>query len=123
VYTWGGSDGSFDGGVAHFLDQLNDVAGGGSNCFAGHCDWRLPSTRGSDPVFPAELESIRDCSGGSPCIDLAFGPTFPSRYWSSVTWPNIPQFAGVIDFNSSSSGAFVNKSIFSYHVRAVRGGL
>lgn len=28
-----------------FLPQLNDVAGGGANCFAGYCDWCIPNVK------------------------------------------------------------------------------
>ena len=42
LYTWTASGESLDGSVVSvFLAELNDVAGGGVSCFAGHCDWRL----------------------------------------------------------------------------------
>jgi hypothetical protein len=78
--------------VWDWLVQLN------ASSFAGHDDWRLPTSAGLDfedpfdpaPREPAELESIVDptqgiCGGGAgPCIDPIFGPTGLS-YWSATT--------------------------------------
>lgn len=75
-----------DGGIfTDFLARLNT-----DPCFAGHCDWRLPTVnRDGDP---AELETIVDptrpgCASGAgiPCIDPIFGPTAPEFYWSGTT--------------------------------------
>jgi len=69
-----------------FLAQLNGAA------FAGHSDWRLPTSAGI-PYYPTgndpELESIllaggpffadHQC-GTNPCIDPLFGPTTPNWY-------------------------------------------
>ena len=39
TYTWSTGTNNMDGTiVTTFLDTLNDVAGGGASCFAGHCD-------------------------------------------------------------------------------------
>jgi len=78
--------------IWNWLTQLN------ASSFAGHDDWRLPTSAGLDfvdpfetePREPAELESIIDptlgtCGGGGgPCIDPVFGPTAPF-YWSAST--------------------------------------
>src|SRR5688572_24660651 len=76
--------------VWDWLNQLNAAT------FAGHGDWRLPTTAGTVSIptgLPAELESIRDasqgvCGGGSgACIDPVFGPTAIGpfgTYWSGV---------------------------------------
>ncbi len=79
----------FDGTAkTEFLDVLNDVAGGGANCFADHCDWRLPYHAGSGNLtgHPGELESLLTCANlnygqcccplnpaGGPYIDGIFG--------------------------------------------------
>ncbi len=125
VYTWSDSFTAFDGGTQTlFLDVLNDVAGGGTGCFAGHCDWRMPSSGGNygiGPVQPAELESIFDCSGGAPCVDPAFGPTVSDGYWSSSTRADEPDLVWGPDFFDGSV-AQSYKTLVGY-VRAVRGGL
>lgn len=92
-------------------------------CYAGHNDWRLPSSAGCCG-FPsgevAELESIVDCSFGNPCIDPIFGPTASSNYWSSTSFANNPDFAWFVDLlDGHVSYGFKNSNI---HVRAVRGG-
>lgn len=61
----------------------NDGNGGTGNCFAGHCDWRLPTV--------GELATIRDlsipgCLAAAPCIPAIFGPA-QFRYWSGSTFP------------------------------------
>ena len=79
-YTWSapdslGSDGSI---FSEFLPALN--GGNGQPCFAGHCDWRLPT--------PEEIHDIWNCRFvgppfSAPCIDPAFGPTTTEFHWSS----------------------------------------
>ncbi len=129
LYQWSssqrGSSGTlFDGGAKRlFLDSLNDVAGGGMNCFAGHCDWRLPSSAGSPAGTSgeaAELESIVDCSGGAPCVDPIFGPTASNDYWSSSPVANSLHTVWVVSFDNGHVGA--NGKISINHARAVRGG-
>ena len=85
VYSWSATGILFDGPAkTAFLDVLNDVAGGETNCFAGHCDWRLPKVN-ENSDFTAELETILDCSSFfAPCIDPIFGPV-ASVYWSATT--------------------------------------
>src|SRR5262249_27668194 len=75
-----------DGGAfMDFLAKLNTQP-----CFAGHCDWRLPSEAGQNSPFTGakELESIllapSPC-GTSPCIDPIFGPTAAGDYLSATT--------------------------------------
>jgi len=124
TYTWSNSGVAFDGGAKTlFLDVLNDVAGGGTNCFAGHCDWRLPSSGGSFELpadEPAELESIVDCSSDAPCIAPIFGPTFSFVYWSSSTPADGPSRAWGIDFfHDELIGSSKTHSKFA---RAVRDG-
>jgi len=127
LYTWSNSGTTaFNGGAQTlFLDLLNDVAGGGTTCFAGHCDWRLPTSGGccgTGPVQPAELESIVDCSGGAPCVDPAFGPTWSSLYWSSSTVAGLPSIAWGVWFNTGAVSNLYTKTDVVF-VRAVRGGL
>ena len=72
-YSWS-STGTADGtAFTIFLPTLNTPP-----CFAGHCDWRLP-TCGGDADRPTgeapELESLLDASGcgsGTLCVAAAF---------------------------------------------------
>jgi hypothetical protein len=123
-YTWStGSPWNLNGtAMTVFLKQLNDAA------FAGHTDWRLPTSAGSTS-YPTgqqpELESILtaqypNCTS-SPCIDTSvFGPTADNWYWSSSTFAANPVYAwlvgffyGIGDGGGKSDGGLV---------RAVRGG-
>lgn len=113
--------------VTAFLDVLNDVAGGGSSCFAGYCDWRIPNVR--------ELESIVDYGTRDPSVDSVFNTgcspgctvtacscTSPLSYWTSSTEVGSPIFAWIVYFARGYPG-FSAKYDPIYRVRAVRGGL
>jgi hypothetical protein len=98
----------------------------GCACFAGHCDWRLPTS--------AELLSIIDeaapgCGLGTlPCVDPIFGPTQPGVYWSDTLDGENPEFPpnGVtqrqqlaVDF-ALGRGSSLDATTTAY-ARAVRG--
>jgi hypothetical protein len=88
-----------------------------TGCFAGRCDWRLPSI--------VELRGIVDatqgsCGGGSgTCIDPAFGPT-PSFYWSATSSAGLPENAWGVAFGNTV--AYEEGKPYDIYVRAVRGG-
>jgi len=126
-YTWSAGSTAADGtAYTDFLAKLNNGAstdGGASTpitgCFAGHCDWRLPTI--------VELQDIVDatqgfCSGGSgACIDPAFGATQASSYWSATTFASNPAYAWIaFFFVGSVNDIFKTDGLY---VRAVRGGL
>ena len=109
IYTWAPS-GTLPTGTAFttFLGTLNNGTSPDgtaiSGCFAGHCDWRLPTS--------AELQTIVDltapgCGTGSPCIDAAFGPTVADFYWSSTTYSSHPSYAWDVDFYDGSVYAVI----------------
>ena len=142
TYTWTGDGlgGTAANGTAFtdFLVRLNnrcagDVSrdcsvGGDMTCtgigsgkcgFAGHRDWRLPTSAGSGQ--PAELESIvAGCGSGSPCINPIFVPTAADNYWSSSPVADHPSIAWLVNFADGSVNV-ANKGV-SLRVRAVRGG-
>ena len=71
-----------------FLADLNDCRGD-HRCFAGHCDWRLPTSGGLRTTGKhAELESLLDllhCNLNENCIDPLFGPISDEIHWSRTT--------------------------------------
>jgi uncharacterized protein DUF1566 len=104
-----------------FLAKLNDLEqpndGTATTCFAGHCDWRIPTAgelrsllQGPNPNCPA-----------NPCIAAGFpGPIktdLPS--WSFTSGATQPQGAWAVFF-SDGFVLFASK-FFEYHVLAVRG--
>jgi len=100
-----------------FLASLNGGAG-----FAGHTDWRLPSSAGDydfPTLQPAELESIVD-SGSIPMIDPSFGPTVKHIYWTSTTVSLSPNLAWHVHFGTGSVDVVLKN--YPFHARAVRGG-
>lgn len=112
----GPKDGSL---FTQFLAVLNTPP-----CFAGHCDWRIPTVgRDGDP---AELETLIEtsapgCGSGGPCIDPIFGPTVDYSYWSATTFATNPIFAWSADF-SFGGEVFASGKSFDGSVRAVRNG-
>jgi cysteine-rich repeat protein len=111
-YTWYNAMGTW-------ISQVNTEGGTG---FAGYSDWRVPEVPyagGAD-----ELETILDCSSGSPCIDPIFVPTASApleRYWSSTTHPVQTIWAWYVRFYDGYVAT--DAKIYNAHVRAVRGPL
>src|SRR2546425_3168866 len=107
VYVWSGD--GLQETISDWLDAVNAEGGTG---YASHNDWRIPNVR--------ELESIADYGWSYPSINLAFGPTAPSFYWSSTTGADDDDNAWLVVFDIGfvSDG---DKSGPGY-VRAVRGG-
>ena len=112
-----------DGGAfTDFLVKLNAGTG-----FAGHADWRLPTSGGCcgfPTGQPPELESIVDtsrpgCGTGTPCIDPIFDPTAPSDSWSSSTCACSANVAWRVFFGNATVSD-IGKTEFVY-VRAMRG--
>lgn len=123
LYTWSASDERPDGtAFTVFLGALNTCTNPfGSDGFAGHCDWRLPTS--------AELETIFNPDApGCPALACTFPSFLPTAfsndsgtlngYWSSIS-PSSTS-AEVIGFDYFS-GTFP-KSQRNW-VRAVRDGL
>jgi len=119
-YHWTATGTAFDGTAkAIFLDVLNDVAGGGASCFAGHCDWRLPSGLELKGIL-LEPEAVMTC-GTTPCIDPSFpGPTGTGGYWSANTSSDGTTSAYYVRFDGG--GLFPTLKTANRYARAVRGG-
>jgi len=117
LYTWSATGTAPDGTIANFLAALNGTTSDGTSvggCFAGHCDWRLPTI--------VELQTIllapNPC-GSFPCIDPIFGPVaYPSFFWSSTGDASDPSLAWDVRFSNGVVGAF--DGTVGDMVRAVR---
>jgi hypothetical protein len=127
TYTWCGSASCstmilMDGTITTtFLPKLNKgvatIYTGIAGCFAGHCDWRLPTSA----ELPTILLAPYPC-GTSPCIDPVFGPTQSGDYWSATTNISMLNSAFRVNFFDGGVDGFGDKTT-SYYARAVRGGL
>jgi Protein of unknown function (DUF1566) len=125
VYDWSPTLGRPDGtAFTSFLAALNNATSPdgttSSGCFAGHCDWRLPSI--------VELHAIVDpsapgCGARGACIDqTVFGPTVAFFYWSATTDAAFPVFAWGVAFGADGSVASAIEEVPLF-VRGVRSGL
>jgi|SRR5262245_10908067 len=89
-----------------FLPALNGA------CFAGHCDWRLPTL--------TELQTILMGQYPQGGADPVLGP-LGDYYWSASTQPGLPDVAWVLSFQDGSRATAAKDGTFN--VRAVRAGL
>jgi M6 family metalloprotease-like protein len=126
-YTWStGSPWNLDGTVvADFLNVLNDTAGGGVNCFAGNCDWRLPTSNelAGRSSLGAATGGIVDpsagtCTGSSADCTTIPGETTPAPYMSATTSSGADSFVYLMQFSSGNVQHGSKEG--SYYVRAVR---
>ena len=125
VYSWSLAYGAAFNGTARtlFIDILNDVSGGGANCFAGSCDWRLPTIEelSGRSDFGVPTGGIVDlatgvCAGEEEGCSSIPGPTYPGTYWSSTIYNENSMWA--VTFHDDNNDVHVHYSLD--HVRAVR---
>lgn len=120
AFSWS-TGGAAPNGTAFtaFLLALNtetSVSGHGTatTCFAGHCDWRLPTVEELMAIVSPTL---------APSLDPAFGPASTAAYWSRTSNSADPASAWIVDFTQPGTAGTRNKSAADVHVRAVRGGI
>lgn len=110
TYQWSSTGTAPDGGAfTDFLAKLNGGTSSGgptTGCYAGHCDWRLPT-----------LEELQ----GVPWpANAAFPPDAASYYWSASTYAPFPDGAWGLD--TDGGGAGIGTKTIDLYVRAVRSG-
>ena len=140
TWTWSASGTKPDGtAFVVFLATLNHgVSSDGAtttNCFANHCDWRLPTMYELLGILDKTLPYCTLQIPEQACIPLIFGPTQGKiGYWSATT--RTPVVGGNFVDGTPDSAWEVNFSGFSLlsaqptpvvkdgklFVRAVRGG-
>jgi hypothetical protein len=116
-YTWSTGDNNPDGTLySIFLQQLNGLnSPGGTSCFAGHCDWRVPEVGELRSILAAPYPCFPE-----PCIDPIFTATQAFIYWSSSTLAPDISATWIVYF---SDGTVSNSGkIDGRYARAVRGG-
>lgn len=124
-YRWSSSEGKRINGEPDgsafklFLFTLNDETSADgvaiTGCFAGHCDWRLPSID--------ELTGILDATSPGN-LDPIFGPNQPgSAYWSHTSGvsPLFGDAAWAVVFQDGPKGSLEFAKHGFLFVRAVRG--
>lgn len=106
-------DGKTCTGKAEIFDWQKILQAAGSQEFADHKDWRLPSKN--------ELVSILEERCVAPAVNAKIFPGTPSAYfWSSSPYSGVADGAWSVDFGYGTINASV-KNGSNLHVRLVRG--
>lgn len=112
-YPWSGSGTAADGSAFTFkLSQAN--GSGGVGCFAGFCDWRIPTVQELSYIVDSEACAEADV----PCTTIP-GETAELGYWSNTTHEGDNTAAWSVDFNSGGFGGIAKT--LGRRVRLVRG--
>src|SRR5262249_8678845 len=94
IYTWSASPYTTAADGTAFTAFLTTLNTGG--CFAGQCDWRLPTLDELQTILLAPYPCAT-----SPCIDQGvFGTTSPYYHWSATTAADYPYGAWYVHFDT-----------------------
>jgi hypothetical protein len=127
IYTWSTGDNSPDGTLfTTFLPAMNGqlvIGGNAEICFAGYCDWRIPTANELQSLLAA---SFPNCTS-QPCTDPTLGLTRGFSYWSSSVWAGGTGLALSVNFSNGYAGIGQRPNqqfseTDSLAARAVRGG-
>lgn len=128
TYTWStGDPWLMDGTIwTIFLSELN------GDCFAGYCDWRIPSRVELETLLYLEAPSVSltyeafdmGCHDGCP---ITMCSCTASSYWSATSNSNRPDTAWFVNFYDGYNPSYDGHVYYGYkpydaYVRAVRGG-
>lgn len=113
-YTWGATVAPFAPDGTAFMDFLPKLNGGAGTCFAGKCDWRLPSYEEQHTIMLGRFPCPT-----IPCIDPIFGPRDDASFWSATTDQAFPAKARAVSFTDGYDLDSLDK-VLALKVRAVR---
>jgi hypothetical protein len=114
-YSWGPYVAPYAATGTAFTDFLANLNGGAGACFAGQCDWRMPSFKELRTLL---LGTFPNCPS-SPCIDPVFGVISGTSYWSATTDATNAGKAHAVEFSGGYDLDTTTKEAV-YPVRAVR---
>ena len=101
AYVWSATeDGTAPDGTAFtvFLGTLNGSADG--VCFAGHCDWRLPTKIELEGIFDG---SVPGCGTVAPCTTIPGMTNANTFTLSSSTYDAVPKYVWGGSFSGGTS--------------------
>lgn len=127
AYPWGSTTAPYPPDGTAFTEFLAGLNGGGGagTCFAGYCDWRLPTREElQELVMSAETPPMIDPIFKAPCTPgcsvTSCSCTLADGYLSASTWSTNPAQVWHQSFGNGNPSQFWKTT--ALYVRAVRRG-